>query len=60
MSNINNNGFVKSANIKVFPCSYRGSSDNTIFNPEACTLSEYNIVNLYNKVSANKESYVVS
>ena len=67
---INSNGYVQSQNIKVFPCAYRGyyeaptegSTDPTykIINPEARTTSEYSFVNSYHKLSATKESYVIS
>lgn len=71
MSNtlINSNGYVQSQNIKVFPCAYRGyyeaptgSTDPVykIINPEARTTSEYSFVNSYHKLSATKESYVIS
>jgi hypothetical protein len=67
MSIINKSGFIKSENIKVFPCAYRGSYSETendieyikFFNPEACTTSEYNFVNSFHKLSNKKESYVV-
>jgi hypothetical protein len=67
---INSNGYVQSQNIKVFPCAYRGyyeaptegSTDPVykIINPEARTTSEYSFVNSYHKLSATKESYVIS
>lgn len=67
---INDKGYVQSKNIKVFPCAYRGYYSETlddngnkiyqIINPEARTTSEYSFVNSYHKLSANKESYVIS
>ena len=58
------NGFFQSKNIKVFPCAYRGyykeaNGTEVLFNPEACTTSEFSFVNSYNKISVKKESYVV-
>ena len=65
MSLINSSGFVKSQNIKVFPCAYRGyvntsTNEYKILNPEARTTTEYSFVNSYHKLSVKKESYVVS
>lgn len=67
---INSNGYVQSQNIKVFPCAYRGYYEEPtegatnptykIINPEARTTSEYSFVNSYHKLSATKESYVIS
>lgn len=67
---INDNGYIQSKNIKVFPCAYRGYYSETlddngnkiyqIINPESRTTSEYSFVNSYHKLSANKESYVIS
>lgn len=59
------NEFFKSRNIKVFPCAFRGYYKNengteSLFNPEACTTSEYSFTTPYHKISSRKESYVVS
>ena len=68
---INSAGYIQSQNIKVFPCAYRGYYEEPteeatttptykIINPEARTTSEYSFVNSYHKLSATKESYVIS
>jgi hypothetical protein len=63
-NNNNNYYFVKSNNIKVFPCAYRGynSTGNSplVFDPEARSTTEANFTNTFHKLSSNKDSYVVS
>lgn len=64
--NYSTNNYVKSANIKVFPCAHRGYFvDGTpptalVFDPEARSTTEANFVNTFHKLSTTKESYVVS
>ena len=62
-------GLVKSANVKVFPCAYRGyyqqdSGIDTIttkvFDPEARGYTEYNFSNHFGKLGNRKHSYIVS
>lgn len=58
-----NNTYIESKNIRVFPCAYRGYyNDNTplVFDPEARATTEANFTNTFHKLSANKDSYVVS
>lgn len=59
--------FVSSANIRVFPCAYRGyynveGDDITakVFDPEARATTEANFADTFHKISLNKPSYVVS
>lgn len=57
-------GFIPSANVKVFPCAYRGYiNDNGIsvgIDPESKANTEYNYVNMYSKLGTTKPSYVIS
>ena len=42
--------FIKSKNVKVFPCAYRGFDESrNIFDPEANGFTEYNFANIYGK-----------
>ena len=42
--------FIESANVKVFPCSYRGFDESgNIYDPEASGFTEYNFANIYGK-----------
>jgi hypothetical protein len=63
-NNNNNYYFVKSNNIKVFPCAYRGynSTGNSpvVFDPEARSTTEANFTKTYHQISPNKTSYIVS
>jgi hypothetical protein len=56
--------FVKSNNIKVFPCAYRGynstGANPVVFDPEARSTTEANFTKTYHQISPNKTSYVVS
>ena len=58
--------FIHSSNIKVFPCAYRGYHEADAegncqsIDPEAKAQTEYNYVNLHNKLGVNKPSYVIS
>ena len=58
--------FIHSSNIKVFPCAYRGYHEEDAegncqsIDPEAKAQTEYNYVNLHNKLGVNKPSYVIS
>jgi hypothetical protein len=67
MTTLNNNKYIESQNIKVFPCAYRGyyNSSTTpattlVFDPEARATTEANFTNTFHKLSDNKESYVVA
>ena len=63
------NNYLKSSDIKVFPCTYRGyyrdiNGDGTeittyVFDPEARATTESNFTNTFHKLSSIKESYVV-
>jgi hypothetical protein len=68
-----NENYIKSQNIKVFPCAHRGyyvAGDSTatpavpasalVFDPEARATTEANFTNTFHKLSNNKESYVIS
>ena len=59
--------YIKSQDIRVFPCAYRGyyNSSTTpattlVFDPEARATTEANFTNTFHKLSNNKESYVVA
>ena len=56
--------FVKSNNIKVFPCAYRGYKSTAdgpvVFDPEARSTTEANFTKTYHQISPNKTSYIVS
>ena len=59
--------YIESKNIRVFPCAYRGyyntageETTTKVFDPEARATTEANFANTYHKISARKESYVVS
>lgn len=64
--------YIKSKDIKVFPCAYRGYYTQTevpggevetttlVFDPEARATTEANFINAYHKLSAKKESYIIS
>ena len=59
------NKYIESQNIRVFPCAYRGyyddmGSNSRVFDPESRATTESNFTNTFHKVSANKDSYVVS
>lgn len=61
----NNNRYIESQNIKIFPCAYRGyynnvSGETAVIDPEARSNTETNFTETFHKLSANKESYVVS
>ena len=50
MQKYNNNiYFIESTNIKVFPCAYRGTDSENIYDPEANVFTEYNFANIYGK-----------
>ena len=52
---------LKSADVKVFPCAYRGNkTNNKTFDPEARSSTEYNFVNARPKLGKSRESYVIS
>ncbi len=57
--------FIRSTNVKVFPCAYRGYDNTTdgspreVFDPESAAFTEYNFTNLYSKVKS-KESFIIS
>jgi len=59
--------FVRSPNVKIFPCAYRGyytqdaggNITTKVFDPEARGYTEYNYTNMYSKVQRNKQSYVI-
>jgi hypothetical protein len=51
--------FINSANIKVFPCAYRGYKNGNSIDPEAKSNTEYNYTNLFGKLGKNKVSYVI-
>lgn len=57
-------GFIPSANVKVFPCAYRGyindSGTSVGIDPESKANTEYNYVNMYSKLGTTKPSYVIS
>ena len=60
-----NNRYIESQNIKIFPCAYRGyynnvSGETAVIDPEARSNTETNFTETFHKLSANKESYVVS
>jgi hypothetical protein len=65
---VNNNRYILSRNIEVFPCAYRGyyneKSDGTItthvFDPEARSTTEANFTSTFHKLSNNKDSYVIA
>lgn len=52
--------FIPSANVKVFPCAYRGYINTASIDPESKAQTEYNYVNLHNQLGKNKPSYVIS
>ena len=59
-----NNYYVLSKDIRVFPCAYRGyydtdGTDAKVFDPEARSTTESNFTNTFQKLSLNKTSYVV-
>lgn len=59
------NRYIESQNIKIFPCAYRGyyndtSGETAVIDPEARSNTETNFTETFHKLSANKESYVVS
>ena len=66
----NNNKYIESQNIKVFPCAYRGyykvnnegqaKPETLVFDPEARATTEANFTNTFHKLSDNKESYVIA
>ena len=49
MQKYNNIYFIESTNIKVFPCAYRGTDSENIYDPEANVFTEYNFANIYGK-----------
>ena len=50
MKQVEKTYFIESANIKVFPCSYRGFDETgNIYDPEASGFTEYNFANIYGK-----------
>ena len=52
---------LSSADVKVFPCAYRGNkTNNKTFDPEARSSTEYNFVNARPKLGKSRESYVIS
>jgi hypothetical protein len=57
-------GFIPSANVKVFPCAYRGyindGGTSVGIDPESKANTEYNYVNMYSKLGTTKPSYVIS
>jgi hypothetical protein len=59
----NNNTYIESKDLKVFPCAYRGyyaGEDYKVFDPEARSTTEANFTDTFHKLSSNKESYVIS
>lgn len=66
MKTIENNRYIESQNIKVFPCAYRGyystvgTTETYVFDPEARATTESNFTNTFHKISTNKKSYVIS
>ena len=61
-----NNNYIRSQNIKIFPCAHRGyyNSNTTpsqalVFDPEARSTTEANFINNFHKLSSIKESYVL-
>lgn len=59
--------YIKSQNIRVFPCAYRGYYNSSatpvttlVFDPEARATTEANFTNTFHKLSDTKESYVVA
>ena len=58
--------YIRSENIRVFPCAYRGyyktgSNPSLVaFDPEARSTTESNFTNTLHKLSSTKESYVIS
>ena len=51
------NNYFKSRDVRVFPSSFRGTYDNTTFDPEARLNTEANFI--VPKMSGNKASYIV-
>ena len=50
MKQVEKTYFIESANVKVFPCSYRGFDESgNIYDPEASGFTEYNFANIYGK-----------
>jgi hypothetical protein len=67
MIELNNNYYIESSNIRVFPCAYRGYYEETnggniialVFDPEARATTESNFTETFHKLSNKKDSYVV-
>lgn len=65
MITIEGKKYIESQYIRVFPCAYRGyyntgADETLVFDPEARATTEANFTSTFQKLSAKKESYVVS
>lgn len=59
--------YIRSEDVKVFPCAYRGyisngvdNGTNKVFDPEARAFTEFNYSNIFSKPSENKKSFIIS